>query len=557
MGRDLCYAGVVRPKIRPGAEVSLLPKSARSVVVEVVRRVQVAGGVFAPGHLGELTQVVPFEMVDAVLEADRDDRAAAAVAAVAGGVYFMLALGLFEQMGAALVWQKLVAGLAGLPVPAPSEKALRDLRRRIGAAPLRALFEVLAVPLARPSTPGVRYRRWRTVAFDGCASLRVPDREANRGWFGRLKVRFGVAGYPSLMLMTLAETGTRGLLGAIFGPSATGERAYAMRLAPLLGPDMLLLADRGLDGNDLLEAVTQTGAQFLVRGRTDRRPPVLARLRDGSYLTRIAGLKLRAIEADITVTGTDGTFVTSTYRLLTTLTDPHTDPAATLVALYHERWEIESAYYALRHTLLHGRVLRSKDPAGIEQEMWALLALYQALRHAMVTAVETMPGTDPDRASFTTALAAARDTVTAVVGVLPTSDTGRITTAVLTSLLPPRRPRFSARTVKSGISRYHTWNAGNRPLASTNIPNIAIIIGQGAPTQPHDDDTPATYPPGPTIVLAIMQATPEHSWRARDLARRSAARNPSTPSVPGWRNGPAKDSSPRPAPQPTRSHPRP
>lgn len=68
MGRDLCYAGVVRPKIRPGAEVSLLPESARSVVVGVVRRVQVAGGVFAPGHLGELTQVVPFELVDAVLE---------------------------------------------------------------------------------------------------------------------------------------------------------------------------------------------------------------------------------------------------------------------------------------------------------------------------------------------------------------------------------------------------------------------------------------------------------------------------------------------------------
>jgi hypothetical protein len=41
-----------------------------------------------------------------------------------------------------------------------------------------------------------------------------------------------------------------------------------------------------------------------------------------------------------------------------------------LVRLYHERWEIESAYYALRHTLLKARVLRSKDPTGIEQEMW-------------------------------------------------------------------------------------------------------------------------------------------------------------------------------------------
>ena len=34
----------------------------------ITRAVTVAGGRFAPGHLGELTQQVPFEMVDAVLE---------------------------------------------------------------------------------------------------------------------------------------------------------------------------------------------------------------------------------------------------------------------------------------------------------------------------------------------------------------------------------------------------------------------------------------------------------------------------------------------------------
>jgi hypothetical protein len=70
--------------------------------------------------------------------------------------------------------------------------------------------------------------------------------------------------------------------------------------------------------------------------------------------------------------------------------------------------EHEVAYLALRHTLLQGRVLRSKDPDGLEQEIWALLALCQALRREMVTAVETVPGTDPDRASFTTALEAAK-----------------------------------------------------------------------------------------------------------------------------------------------------
>jgi hypothetical protein len=462
-------------------------------------------------------------------------------------VYFVLALGLFEHIGAALVWGKLVAGLVGLPIPCPSEKALRDLRRRIGAAPFKALFQVLAGPLAQPSTPGVRYRRWRTVAFDGCSSLKVPDHERNRGWLGRIVRRFGVDGYPKLMLMTLCETGTRGLLGAAFGPAAAGERAYALQLVHLLTRDMLLLTDRGFDGNDLLESIVATGAQVLARCKASRRPPVLAVLPDGSYLTRIAGLKLRVIEARVKVTGSDGSQVTGLYRLITTLTDHRTDPAGALIRLYHERWEIESAYYALRHTLLKGRVLRSKDPAGIEQEMWALLTLYQAIRAVMVTAVETVPGTDPDRAGFTIAVEAARDSLTTATGILPATDpggkldlAGRIGTAVLAGLLPPRRPRFSVRTVKCGISRYHSWNADHRPLTSADITAIEITVHRPDPPRPRQTaartkpaatvrKTPRTTRPhvtpplGPrgrwTKVAAIMTTAPDRHWRARDIAR--------------------------------------
>ena len=93
--------------------------------------------------------------------------------------------------------------------------------------------------------------------------------------------------------------------------------------------------------------------------------------------------------------------------LATTLLDHRTDPAATLVRLYHERWEVESAFYALRHTLLDGLVLRSCDPFGIAQELWAQLALYQILRRAMAEAAETTIGVNPDRVSFTVALEAA------------------------------------------------------------------------------------------------------------------------------------------------------
>ncbi|NUK51963.1 IS4 family transposase [Streptomyces lunaelactis] len=479
--------------------------------------------VFAPGHLGELTQVVPPELVDAVLEetGTRERRLRELPSRV--GVYFVLALGLFGHRGAGLVWGKLVAGL-NAEVPRPSEKALRDLRRRVGVAPLRRLFDVLAGPLAQPSTPGVRYRRWRTVAFDGCGSLSVPDHERNRSWLGRVERRYGPGGYPRLMLMTLCETGTRGLITAVFGPATKGETDYARELCDSLTTDMLLLADRAFDSNELLVEVARQGAQFLVRATSVRRPPVLALLPDGSYLTRIGGLPMRVIEAQVQARTGDGGDFGGAYRLLTTLSDHRTDPADHLVRLYHERWEIETAYLALRHTLLRGRVLRSKDPVGLTQEMWGLLTLYQALRSIMVTAVETMPGCDPDRAGFTIALEAARDTVVSLVGTAAatgpgtSSDlVGHIGARVLHALLPGRRMRLSTRIVKYGTSRYNSWNRDGRPRDSTPITAVVITVHPPALPNAHD---PGRAPSGRWGQgCQILAANSNEAMHTRDIAQ--------------------------------------
>src|SRR5450755_1669468 len=127
-----------------------------SATVSVTRVVAVAAGGYAPGHLGELTQYLPFELVDDVLAATGTVQRRLRDLPSRVGVYFVLALALFPRLGYVRVWGKLTAGLAGLPVAHPSEKGLRDLRRRLGPAPLKALFEVVAGPLAQPHTPGVR-----------------------------------------------------------------------------------------------------------------------------------------------------------------------------------------------------------------------------------------------------------------------------------------------------------------------------------------------------------------------------------------------------------------
>jgi hypothetical protein len=462
--------------------------ASRAAVITITTAITVAAGVFAPGHLGELTQIVPFELADAVLEETRTRQRRLRLLPSRVGIYFVLALGLFPQAGYLGVWAELTAALEGAGLAVPSARALRGLRRRLGAAPLKALFELLAGPLGQPRMPGITFGRYRTVAFDGCKSVKVPDTARNRGWLGKLNASLGETGYPVIQLMTLCETGTRALLGAAFGTPADGEITWARKLLPLLDATMLVLLDRGFDGGKFLRQLAATKAQFLVRLTAARRPPVLGHLPDGSALSVIGGVKVRILAASVTVTCHDGTRYGGTYRLATTLLDHRAWPAEALIALYHERWEHEITYLALRHTLLGGRVLRSGDPVGLAQEMWALLALYQALRIAITDAVATVPGTDPDRASYQIAVQSAQMLVTGARGVITdTTDlAGRIGRAVLAGLHPPRRPRVCARRVKSPLSRWNKHPPG-KPRTCQRIANITTAICQNhtpAPTHP-------------------------------------------------------------------------
>ena len=445
-----------------------------AAVTTITRTITVAAGVFAPGHVGELTRVVPFELVEAVLEETgaRERRLRLLPSRV--GVYFVLAMCLLPRPGYLGVWAKLTAALG---LASPSAKALRELRRRIGIAPLKALFEILAGPLGQPHTPGIMFRGYRTVSFDGCKSIKVPDTAKNRAWLGKQNASNGETGYPALALMTLVETGTRALLGAVFGHGADGETGQARELLSLLDKTMLLLMDRGFDGGEFLAAVAATKAQFLVRLTSTRRLPVLRHLPDGSFLSAIGGVKVRIITAAVTVTCHDGTAYGGVYRLATTLLDHRAYLADALMTLYHERWQHEVTYLALRHTLLQGRVLRSGDPAGLEQEMWALLALYQALRTAVTDAVQSAPGTDPDRASWQITVETAQNLLITAQNITdPGGDlTGDIGRAVLAGLHGPRRPRVCARKVKSPLSRWNKHPDG-KPRATCRITGITAHV---------------------------------------------------------------------------------
>src|SRR5262249_3400976 len=142
------------------------------------------------------------------------------------------------------------------------------------------------------------------------------------------------------------------------------EAPLARRLVPLLAKGMLVLADRAYDSGGLLSAIAATGAMFLCRGTSTRKPPVLCLLGDGSYLSDLDGLQVRIIEADLAVTGTDGTRIGDRYRLITTLLDHRRYPAAELIQLYPERGEFEVGHCWHRPRCLVFSWLRSLFPAG-------------------------------------------------------------------------------------------------------------------------------------------------------------------------------------------------
>jgi hypothetical protein len=454
----------------------------------ITRTIETAPGVYAPGHLGELTQIVDFALVDAVLEDTRSTEKRLRLLPARVVVYFVLALALFEHCSYRTVWRKLTANLDPLNLTVPAVSSLARARRRLGAAPLRRLFETLAGPLAHPSQAGSFYRGLRTVAVDG-TYLHAPDTEQIT-W--RYPKRIGDTlefGYPLLRLLVIVECGTRAVLAACFGPETTGELTYAQRLLGCLNSTMLLLADANFDTIDFLHDLADTRAQYLVRSSARRRPVIQQRLSDGSYLATLntavyrarVGYRLlpvRVIEAWITVTLADGTTRSEPWRLVTSLLDAERYPARELIDLYHRRWQVETTYFSIKATMLDGRVLRSRSIPGLDQEVYALLTAYQSLIRAADDAVGTRPGVAMERISFTILLQAAADQVTLAANVFPNATTslvGVIGRAILNALGPaePRR-RVKARSRKNPTSKYGP-NAGKHPQ-QTQTYTLAVDI---------------------------------------------------------------------------------
>ena len=380
--------------------------------------------------LGVITKTVPLERVRSVLAATgkASQRQRDLPAHVV--VYYTIALALYMHSSYREVLRCLLEGLQWLIDPAlvlkvTGNSGISQARSRLGWEPLRQLHDEVVKPIARPATQGAWYRQWRLVSVDG-STMDVADEQANDEAFGRPGASRGSSAYPQFRFVSLVENGTHVLFGTRMGPYATGENTLAKEVLGALDSTMLCLADRGFFGFEMWRQALATKAQLLWRIKKNAVLPCDKRLADGSYLSRIYpsekdrrqqtnAIAVRVIEYRLEgVAGAE-----PIYRLLTSVLDAQQAPAQELAALYHERWEIETALDELKTHLRGARmVLRSKTPDLVRQEFYGLLMAHFAVR-ALMHEAALKANLDADRLSFVHAVRVVRRKLTAFNAIPP------------------------------------------------------------------------------------------------------------------------------------------
>ena len=422
--------------------------------------------------LGVLISQVSREEVDAAVEVCgvREKRSDGKLPAHVSA-YMTLALALFadedyEEVATRVTGSLDRFGCWNAAWTVPTSSAVSQARKRLGRKVFPELFERCCGPVAGDAGPtasmgalgtarGAFLRSWRLLAIDGF-EVDVPDSTENGAEFGYAGSGDNRSAYPKARVVALAECGTHAFVAAEVGSYDTGEKTLAQGLYPRLRPDELLSADRGFYSWPAWDIAQATGAALLWRAPTQLDLPVVRVLPDGTYLTVLikpairgarrgrllaaarAGLDLgdidavpnafderglpvahlaRVIEYDVpdrTGGGTGELIV-----LLSTIVDPVKARADELADAYHQRWEEETGNDQLKtHLRGPGRVLRSRLPDLVHQEIWAYLIVHHAIS-ALTAKASAAADLDPDQISFTKALRLIRRTATGTADIPP------------------------------------------------------------------------------------------------------------------------------------------
>jgi hypothetical protein len=350
-----------------------------------------------------------------------------------------------------------------------AKSSLAQARQRLGEDPVAYLFAVTAAAWAAQSAERHQWRGLSLFGVDG-STLRVPDSPENWKEFGGQMgngLRNGSA-YPTARLVALMALRSHLLSALVFGDYRTGETTLWKNLWGELPDDSLTIADRNFLVADHLTQLMRSGhnRHWLTRAKTTTRLKVIKRLGPNDSLSEIQ----LSDQTRRAYPGLPDTWQVRviTYRrtgfrpakLLTSLLDEKKYPAAELVALYHERWEIELGYDEIKtHMLDREETIRSRTPKGVRQEIWGIALAYNLVRLEMERVADEA-GVAPTRISFVNALALIQRTL--LLSSMPPLAPGRIPGRLIDLrrhmkllILPERRSERSyPRAVKIKMSNY-------------------------------------------------------------------------------------------------------
>lgn len=379
-------------------------------------------------------------------------------------VWLVIGMALFRNRAIVEVVDKL-----GLAQPGRAEtvaaSAVPQARARLGPEPMEWLFTCTADQWAHQSAAAHRWRGLCLYGVDG-STLRVADSEENREYFGSSSGKRGPSGYPLVRVVGLMALRSHLLASASFGPYDNGEHTYATCLWPTVPDDSLTAVDKGFFAANVLIPLQRSGQNrhWLVRAKKNLRWRVIKRLGPKDVLVEMdVSRQARAKDPTLPKTWQARaiTYQRKGFRpqiLLTSLVDNEQYPSKEVASLYHERWELELGYDEIKTEILdREESLRSKKPAGVEQELWGVLLAYNLVRLEMER-VAAEAGVEPTRISFVAALRLIVDEwlwcALTSPGAIP-SRLRALRANLKRFILPPRRSeRRYPRAVKIKMSNY-------------------------------------------------------------------------------------------------------
>ena len=394
--------------------------------------VPVAGAMTDWISLGVLTSSVPRDVIDEAVGAHgRQARRSDGKLPPHVMVYFVMAMALFADDDYEEVLARLVEPLtrwgcweSGWQLPGSS--GITQARQRLGFAAVQAVFAQVAVPVCEALTRGGWLAGRRLVSIDGF-EWDVPDTDSNAAAFGRPGGVQHPAAFPKARVLTLVESGSHATIGARIGAcvgDGSGEQSLAEELYPLLETAMLVMADRNFFSYHGWDTAAGTGADLLWRVSSSVQLPTVQVLADGSHLSLVfasrttrawrhrlltsalAGEDLdprrarlvRVVEYEVPDRGDPQ--ARELICLITTIIDPSEAPAELLAQSYHDRWEHETTNAQLKTYLRGpGRILRSKSPDMVRQEIYGYLLTHYAIS-ALICRAATEADIDPDQVRF-------------------------------------------------------------------------------------------------------------------------------------------------------------